>query len=46
MLVADLYVKGVQLEQGKYRYLRISYACFIAAFGVAAIAFAIASAVD
>ncbi len=46
VLVADLYVKGVQLEQGKYRYLRVSYACFLAAFAVAAITFVIASAID
>jgi hypothetical protein len=45
-IVADIYDQGVYLVRAKYRYLRVSYTCFIAGFlagGIALIVTAIAS---
>lgn len=45
-MVADLYDKGLQLVQGKYRYLRFGYAAFIAAFVASTLTYIVGSLVE
>ncbi len=45
-IVADIYDQGVYLVRAKYRYLRISYASFIAAFVAGGIALLVTAATN
>jgi len=45
-IVNDLYDQGVYLVQAKYKYLRVSYAFFIAAFVIAGVALIVSAIVD